>query len=126
MLHFYETNTLDDLFRNSGWFDRPFKEVNGYEFRKLENGNGQILINALGVNPDDVELTVDASEVPNKQILKVSGKSELFDEKFQFNYAFTIKPVKSVQPSVKNGILALELEWNKPVAPDVEIKGFLK
>ena len=112
--------TFNDVIRDSGWFSRPFKEVTSYEFKTLENGNGCLLVNALGINKNDIEVIVEASDSPNKQVLKVSGKSELFDEKFQINLAFTIRPVNKIIQKLANGILYIELVWNKPVSPDIE------
>ena len=118
----FSITTFDDILRSKYWFDRSFKEREGYQCVVLENGNGQLVANVLGINPEDIQITVETAENPGRQILKISGKSEVLDHNFEVNYVFIVKPVKVITPTIKNGLLVIELEWEKPAVPSVEIK----
>ena len=118
----FSITTFDDLLRQKYWFDRSFKERDGYTFSHLESGNGQIITNVLGINPEDISVTVESSEYSNgRQVLKISGKTEFLNQNFEVNCVFTIKPVESITYEVKNGLLIVELVWSKPTLPDVKI-----
>ncbi len=123
MVYTFSNTTFDDILRSKYWFNRDFKEKDGFIFEHLENGNGQLVANVLGIEPDDISVTVEASEYSNtRQSLKISGKTEALNQTFEVNYVFTIKPVETITYEVKNGLLVVELAWSKPVSPDVEIK----
>lgn len=119
---FSNTSALNEVLNSKYWYSRPFQEKNGYEYKELDNGNFQIAMNVLGINPEDIEITVAGTDYPNRQILNIVGESEILDHKFQVNFRFIVKKMKTVTPTFKNGLLIVEIEWEKPVNPDVEIK----
>lgn len=112
-----------DFYKLFYGFNRPFHEVKGYEARTEENGDTTLFINALGVSPEDIEVTVE-KPVDNRQYLKVFGKthSEILDDDFSINFSFIVgKPIKKITKYSQNGLLTLRVEYNKPIQPDVEI-----
>lgn len=120
MMYFPFTN---DFLKQFYSYKRPFQEVQGYSVKHDENGEDTIFLNALGVDPTDVEISVK-SEYPRNQILTVTGttKNKEWDEDFSINFAFSVrKPIKKILKSFRSGLLMLKIEYDKPVQPDVEI-----
>ena len=103
-------------------YHRPFREVDSYLPVNLENGTTNLYINALGIDKNDISVTVTQSEEYSGYILNGSGETETKDlGKFSFEYHFPTKKIAKITKELKNGILILNLEWEKPVNPDVEI-----
>lgn len=103
-------------------YSRPFREVDSYLPINLDDGTTNLYINALGINKEDINVSVTQPEDYSGYVLNVSGKTE--EEKlgtFSFDYQFRTKKISKITKILKNGILILNLEWEKPVNPDVEI-----
>lgn len=104
-------------------FHRPMLERIGY-YEMEKNGKLYLLVNALGISQDDVNVDVQPSEVHNRQVIKISGETynQLFDKKFSIRLTFNVyKPMKKINKLVENGFLTLEIEFDEPVKPSVEI-----
>ena len=113
-----------DYFINDSYsFHRPMLERVGY-FETEKDGKLFILVNALGVSKDNIEVDVQPTELQNKQLIKISGEThdETFDKDFSVRIGFYVfKPMKSVDWTVTNGFLTLEIEFIEPVKPNVKI-----
>jgi len=115
--------TLYDFFTSdSYWFRRPFHESRGYQTIE-KDGKLLVVMNALGVNKEDVNIDVDATDNPNIQLLKVSAstKNESLDKLFQFSTSFYVKSLREVEWFLENGLLTVELTFNEPVKPSVKV-----
>lgn len=101
-------------------YHRPFSEFDAYKVFRMENGNTQVFINALGVKPEDVNVSVE--EIESGQLLIVEGKSEIENlGNSSFYYSWPIKSVEKIRKRFENGILVLEIEYKKPVKSEVKI-----
>lgn len=105
-------------------FSRPMYESKGWKAIEKE-GKTYILMNTLGVSEDDIEVSVDATEHPNKQLLSVSGKThnELFDKDFSIGMKWLVSnPIKEIVKSFQDGLMTLEIEFQSPIKPSVTIR----
>ena len=101
-------------------YRRPFSEFDSFKAFRLENGNTQVFVNALGVKSEDVKVSVQ--ELESGQLLVVEGESEIENlGSTSFYYSWPIKSVNKIRKHFENGILVLEIEYKKPVASEVEI-----
>jgi HSP20 family molecular chaperone IbpA len=106
----------------SYWFERPMLERVGY-YEKEKDGKLILLVNALGVSKEDIDVSVQPTEYATRQLIKITGKThdETFDKDFSVKMAFYVKPVKKIDWTESNGFITLEIEYNEPVVPDVKI-----
>jgi HSP20 family molecular chaperone IbpA len=108
---------------NSYWFDRPMLERVGY-YETEKDGKLYILVNALGVSKDDISVDVQPTEIENKQVIHISGKThdDIFIKDFSAKISFVVyKKLKNIDWDVTNGFLTLEIEFVEPVKPNVTI-----
>lgn len=121
--------TLDSLFYDTLFYkyNRPFQEKTGYITTTDDKGNSVITINALGVNPDDVEVTsgtgYDRFGRPVYTI-NIDGKThqEILDKDFSIKLDLGYyNPVQKIIKHFNSGLLTLVVEHSKPNQPDVEI-----
>jgi HSP20 family molecular chaperone IbpA len=113
-----------DYFINDSYsFRRPMLERVGY-YEAEKDGKLFILVNALGVSKDDIEVDIQPTEFPNRQLIKISGEThdETFNKDFSIRIGFYVfKPMKSIDFTVSNGFLTLEIDFVEPVKPNVKI-----
>lgn len=116
MFQYFDFN--DDFYS----FKRPMLERKGW-YSAEKDGKLVLLLNVLGVSKEDI--SIDISSAPNnKQYLNVSGstKNEFFDKDFSVKMQFLIsEPMKDVTWDVKNGFLTMEITFQEPVKPSVNI-----
>ena len=99
------------------YFKRPFLENQGYQTEMLDDGREKFVFNAVGVNEDDLNVEVKHSDFYGKQTLSVDGKTD----NWEVHYNLIIPAMKDVEVSVKNGLVTLIVEYDKPVV-DVNIR----
>lgn len=96
---------FDEVFKS---WDRPVREVNGW--KSIEEDNGYLIVaNALGIDKDDIEISL------THNTLTAKGETEV--EKINFtnrvNYKWDISRLKGdiieVLYEVKNGLLYINL-----------------
>ena len=105
-------------------FNRPFHEVKGYDIKLNDDGSTTLFINALGIDSDDIDITVKGSNDGETQWLRISGKTtdEIFEEEFSINLVFQLsRQIKKITKIFRNGLLILKIEYNAIIQPDVEI-----
>jgi len=116
---------FSDYLQNVGYgFNRPFYESKGW-YAKEKDGKTFVVVNVLGVNEKDVDVSVNSTDNPNKQSLSVTGKTqnELLEKEFSVNVRFLVShPMKEVVKTFENGLLILEIEYDEPVKPNVLIR----
>jgi HSP20 family molecular chaperone IbpA len=104
------------------WFHRPMLEKKGW-YSLEKDGKVFILLNALGVAKEDISIDVkSASE--NKELICISGttKNEVFNKDFSVKMEFTVfKPMDKLTWDVENGFLTMEITFQEPVKPSVNI-----
>lgn len=111
------------LFDDSIFFRRPFLEKDGYAVKE-KDGKLVLKINVVGLGKDDLEIKILPTNNPDHQMLVVKGEreDELFG-KFQINNRFYLhRQAKNIESSIDKGILTLEVEFQEPVVPDVQVK----
>ena len=116
-------NFFNDCLENTSYsFSRPWYERKGWYAIEKE-GKTFILVNVLGVAEKDVIVNVDSSIQSGKHLLSVNGKThnDLIDKDFAIQIKWVTEPLKEVVKSFENGIMTLELEYEKPVKPMVKI-----
>jgi len=119
----FASNYFGDYLLNTFYsFSRPMYERTGWYATESE-GNTYILVNTLGVAEKDIDVSVDASENPNKHVLSVKGRThnDLIDKDFSIDMRWITNPVKEVHASFADGIMTLKLEFESPVKPSVKI-----
>ena len=107
---------------DSYMFGRPMLEKNGY-YAQEKDGKLFVLLNVLGVDKQDIVVDTDLTP-SNQQILRVSGKThdEVFNKDFTVRMNFILKnPMKSVDWTLKNGFMVLEISFVEPVKPSIKI-----
>lgn len=103
-------------------YKRPFQEVKGYFIKHEEDGTDTIFVNALGIDPIDVNITVKAEH--KMQLLNVYGttKDKICGEDFSVNLVFYFnKQVRKIRKSFRSGLVILKIEYDVPPQPSVEI-----
>lgn len=118
------TSFTNDFLKQFYGYTRPFHEVEGYHVKEEKDGSNTAFINALGVDPADISISVK-SEYPRTQVLSITGKTknELWGEEFSVNLSFYVRkpPIKKITKSFRSGLLILKLEYDKPVQSEVLI-----
>ena len=116
-------NSLQDEFLKQFYsFKRPFQEVKGYKIYHGKDGTDTIVINALGINPEDLKVEVKPEH--KMQILNVFGttEDEVFEEEFSVNLAFYFyKPIHKIRKSFRSGLVILKIEYEVPPKLSIEI-----
>jgi hypothetical protein len=103
-------------------FSRPMLEREGW-YSLEKDGKLLLLLNTLGVDKADIKLDVKSTD-NNKQMICVNGttKNEDFDKDFSVNMNFIVgKPMQNLEWDVKNGFLTMEITFQEPVKPSVNI-----
>jgi hypothetical protein len=103
-------------------FRRPMLEREGW-YSLEKDGKLLLLLNTLGVDKADIKLDVKSAD-DNKQMICVNGttKNEDFDKDFSINMNFLVgKPMQNLEWDVKNGFLTMEITFQEPVKPSVNI-----
>lgn len=114
-------NFFDNYFYS---FNRPMYERSGW-MAVEKDGRVTIVVNALGVSPEDINITVENSETASNQILVLGGKTHnsILDKDFSISMKWNLyKGVREVVKSFDNGLVVLEVEFETPVKPSVLIR----
>lgn len=117
------TSFADDFFKEFYRYSRPFQEVKGYVIKQDEDGNDIAVINALGVDPADIDVQV-SQDNDVYQTLSITGKTqnELLEKDFSIEFYFKVrKPIKKIIKTFNSGLLSLKIQYDKPTQPKVEI-----
>ncbi len=113
-----------DLFfdNNLYWFHRPLKDMSPYTYQVVE-GKGQLILNTLGVSPEDISVEVKASPAgDNYQLLSISGKTKKTDKEYSVNMSFRIKnKIETIDWNSSDGVTVLTISFEKPAQPQVTI-----
>ena len=125
MVYYTYTNTsypFEQLFHK---FNRDFQEVRGWTWRIDEEKNlGEVFINALGCNKDDIDITWKNGEKQGSVEFTVKGETTIHEKlkPFSFEVSFISPlPVKKLTKKFVNGLVILTLEFDKPLQPEIEI-----
>jgi len=113
----------DDFFKEFYRYDRPFQEVKGYVVKQDKDGSSTVVLNALGVNPADIDIKVSQDD-SSYQTLSVVGKTHCkpLEKDFSIEFYFKVrKPIRKIIKSFNSGLLFLKVEYDKPAQPKVEI-----
>lgn len=114
-------NFFDSYFYS---FNRPMYERSGW-MAVEKDGKITLVVNALGVDPKDIDVTVENSDTATNQILVLSGKTHnaVLDKDFSISMKWNLyKRVREVVKSFDNGLVVLEVEFETPVKPSVLIR----
>ena len=114
---------MDLFFDNSVyWFHRPLKDMSPYTYQIIE-GKGQLILNTLGVSPDDISVEVKASpNGDNYQALTISGKTKKLEKEYSVNMTFQIKnKIKAIDWESSDGVTVLSISFEEPLQPNVAI-----
>lgn len=111
---------FEEFFRMYSSFNRPFKEVSGYQIIEGDD-KFVICINALGVDPCDVTVEVKEENTVS-HLLSIFGETkDLFGSEYAIKLAFRTRPLEKVIKHFRAGVLYLELNFQKPKQAKVEI-----
>jgi len=112
-----------DFLNDDYFFNRPVKDMVPYKV--VQNKDKTVLIlNTLGISPEDIEIEVEAGNDYASNILHISGntKDELSDREYNINMRFIIKkPIKKIEWESRNGLTYLTLIFVEPETPSVSI-----
>lgn len=121
--NFFDFDFLEDLYS----FNRPVKDMHPYRLIKKEN-NLTIILNTLGISPEDLKIEIKAGEIENRQVLSVNGKThdDILDQDCEVNMQFYIsQSIEDIKWKNKNGFTYLELYSKEPAKPNVKISKIL-
>jgi hypothetical protein len=123
MVYYYSTlfDPFELIFHK---FNRPFQEVKGIHFEVSEDeSKGFAYINAIGVKTDDIDITFKNGERNGTVEFTVKGETKVDNLKpFNVDVSFLVsRPVKTLHKRFENGIVILEIGFDKPSQPDIEI-----
>ena len=105
-------------------FNRVSQEVKGLSSKENDDNTGTVIINALGVNPDDIELNYQYGDVRDSVLFTVKGESKIdgVEKPYSLEYNFPVfRPVNKVSKKFVNGLVILTLYFNKPSQPEIEV-----
>lgn len=113
----YKNTLFDEIFKS---WNRPVREVKGYEIRRAEYGY-LIIVNTLGIGEEDIEIGVE------NKILSLKGKTN--NEKIMFEnsvqYSWTLENlkerVKEVRHESKNGLTLLHIHTEIEDVPAIKV-----
>ena len=106
------------------FFNRMTKDMRPYTTIDKDDGKLHVLLNVLGVAKENIEVDVRPTDSSNRQLLVISGKThnELIDKDYSVNMEFFVKPLKTLEWDTKDGLMTLELVFEEPVKPQVDIR----
>jgi len=94
-------------------------------YKIVQNGdNTTLILNTLGISPDDLEVEVVAGDQYFPQYLSVKGKTkdELSDREYNTSMKFSVKkPINKIEWESRNGMTYLNLFFIEPEKPSVAI-----
>jgi HSP20 family molecular chaperone IbpA len=112
-----------DLFfdSNFGYFNGDVGFTRRYSEIK-EDGKTVLLFNAVGMTKDDIQVQVKRSG--KDQYLEIEGSSSHEYVKNEFKQRFEIRDgdIKEIKPSVKSGLLSVEVIYNIPKHKEIPVK----
>jgi HSP20 family molecular chaperone IbpA len=112
-----------DFLSNFYSFNRPIKDMYPYRIVKKDD-KIIIVLNTLGVSEEDINVDIEAGDIPNRQILKVGGKThdEIADMDYDINMKFAIsKEIDKIDWGNLNGVTYLYIYFKEPTKPNVKI-----
>jgi HSP20 family molecular chaperone IbpA len=104
-------------------FSRPIYDMHPYKFIDKDD-KSYLIISALGIAKKDINIEVKSSDYPNSYLLVISGntKNEILDKEYKLNITFEVKKsIKSIVWDTLNGVLQLEIQFEEPLKPSVQI-----
>jgi HSP20 family molecular chaperone IbpA len=120
---------MGDLFdffnfdRPSYIFNRVTKDMTPtYMIEK--DGKVFVLLNALGISKEDIQVEVKSTDNQNVQHLVVTGKThnDVFNKDYTINMTFVSwKPMRTVEWDAKDGLVTIVVEYDEPAKPSVKI-----
>jgi len=120
---------MGDLFdffnfdRPSYIFNRVTKDMTPtYMIEK--DGKVFVLLNALGISKEDIQVEVKSTDNQNVQHLVVTGKThnDVFNKDYTVNMTFVSwKPMRTVEWDAKDGLVTIVVEYDEPAKPSVKI-----
>ena len=113
---------FDDKFYN---FERLVRDKRPYQIVK-KDGETVIIHNVVGVNEDDVKISIEAIDDRHSYI-NIVGESKddvMEEEVYKINSRFSVKhsEIEEIIQKIKNGVLYLTIKWKKPETPSIKIK----
>ena len=122
-------NAIDDLF-DLGFSSKPLsfryitpntKDMSPASRWKKDDNKYYITVRMVGINPDDVKVTVEDYGI------KVEGESDTFGETYSQSVSLgiaedVISNVKGVSYEVKNGMCRIELEMKEKEYNKIDVK----
>lgn len=113
---------LDFLFDNY-FFNRPVKDMTPYKIVEKDD-EMVIILNTLGVNPDDIEVTADNGDTDYPLYLKICGKTmnKVTEKEHSISMKFAVaKSIKDVEWESKDGLTYLHVKFVEPEKPKISI-----
>jgi len=111
---------LDDTF---GTFNRPFKEIEKYKLYKKDNGYYLFVANAIGIDNDNIEVSLEQPEtgirVYPRLVIKGKKKNPINEYEYEVNYSANLlikEPIESINYDLSDGVLNVILKTKEPDA----------
>ena len=117
-------NRMLDFDRNNFYFSRLTKDMQPW--REVDkDGKQYLVLNFLGIDESDMDLKVEPTNEPWYPFkLTVCGKThnDLLNTDYSTNMTFRLaKEPKDILYTLKDGLLTLEITYQEPVKPSVNI-----
>jgi HSP20 family molecular chaperone IbpA len=105
-------------------YDVPYANIADPTVESFEkDGRSIVLINALGVDGNDIKIKAYLA-MDNSEIISIVGntKNNMFNKDFKLDITFTTKkPIEEILWDVKNGFLTLDVKFQEPISQAVKI-----
>lgn len=104
-------------------FTRETKDCYPYRFVE-KDGKYILVINALGIKKEDINIDVSASSDQTGQMLIIKGNThnDILDTDYNIYMCFnTQRELESIDWDVQDGLLKLDLAFKEPEKPKVNI-----
>lgn len=104
-------------------FTRNLKDMYPYEIIRKDN-KATIVHNVVGLSKDDIK--IEPEREGNADYLVISGekKNEITNKIYSINSRFSVNvdEIKDVQWEVKDGLLYIDVEFERPEKPTLNIR----
>jgi len=133
----YVTTFNDMIEEVFGNYTRPFKEVDKYRLYRKDNKGYLLVVNAIGLDNDSIEVTLDQPESGVRLFprINISGKkkNEINDFEYSVNISSNLmikEKIDNIAYDCKNGVLNIIIKTkqsdpqNKLTASKVDLDTF--
>jgi HSP20 family molecular chaperone IbpA len=124
LLDFRESFDPFSIFFPKNLYSFSHPTLDMFPYKKIvKDGKLCFVINVLGIDKKDILVDVNSTDTSGVSALTVKGntKNELLEEDYSINLTIYIKKPKTIEWSVINGLLQIEVEPEKQEKPNVTI-----